>query len=473
MTSKKGRPRNNNRQNSDNPNNNNNRKNDNNKNKNKKPPLTHFLCFPLINETSLPQLAASLARFRANLPVAPQNGDNAQDEQQLLFPPSAVRPLGTLHLTLGVMSLTTDEKLAAARELLESLDMRALMREAGKRAITGNATEEVLEEDAVLRPISVSLEALHALPRQRAATVLYAKPVDRTQRLHALGVLLRDKFLEAGLLEGEYQKAKTETETETAAAPAEAPPATACSDNPLPEADPVAKDQDVEDEVAEEEAEDEEEVKGEAAQTDNNTLHESLPQSDVAQDSVTTTTAAVVAAGNATHAPPKKRRRNNNRNRNLKPRPLLLHATIVNTIYARREGKKNSNSNNNDNNDYKEGNDNDNGENPRNNHRRDRGGRRITFDATPVVAHYGEYYADEARTIVRPYPPAVLEVEAEAEAKVAGYPFVWAEDIPIDRVCLCEMGAKNVDGEDELEDGAPRLGQEYRVVAERRLVIES
>ncbi|KAL1973285.1 hypothetical protein VTN31DRAFT_5920 [Thermomyces dupontii] len=440
MTSKKRRPR----ERKNNPNNHdNNSKNTSSHNKNKKPPLTHFLCFPLINSTSLPQLAASLSRFRANIPVAPQNGDNAQqDEQQPLFPPSAVRPLGTLHLTLGVMSLTTEEKLAAARELLESLDMRALMREAGNRATAGDSSEEdVAEDEGVFRPISVSLEALHALPRQRAATVLYAKPVDRTQRLHSLGVLLRERFLEAGLLEGEYQK----TKTETVVAPVEAP---ACPDNPPPESEVSLQDRKVEDEVVEEEEEDKEEVEDEAAQPDDNgTLLEALPQSDVA---VKTTT--------GTHVPPKKRRRNNNRNRDLKPRPLLLHATIVNTIYARRDKNNPKNSN------KEEGNGN-------GNHCKNHGGRRITFDATPVVAHYGEYYADEARTIVRPYPNP--EVEAEAEVKGAGYPFVWAEDVPIDRVCLCEMGAKDVDGEDELEDGAPRLGQEYRVVAERSLIIES
>ncbi|KAI9707832.1 MAG: hypothetical protein M1820_004437 [Bogoriella megaspora] len=99
----------------------------------KRPPLTHFLCLPLVNETSRTQLKASLAQFTNEL---------ANKEQ--LFHEKAIRPLGSLHLTLGVMSLTEDGQLEKAIEMLQNLDINNLLEDAEnespKLSSSGDAT---------------------------------------------------------------------------------------------------------------------------------------------------------------------------------------------------------------------------------------------------------------------------------------------------------------------------------------------
>jgi activating signal cointegrator complex subunit 1 len=78
-------------------------------NKEKRPPLTYFLCLPLVNTTSLPQLVSSLAEFKKAIPAnAPQG--NSLKPQTKLIPDNALRPVGTLHFTLRVISLTTEER---------------------------------------------------------------------------------------------------------------------------------------------------------------------------------------------------------------------------------------------------------------------------------------------------------------------------------------------------------------------------
>ncbi|KAL9087860.1 MAG: hypothetical protein Q9165_006422 [Trypethelium subeluteriae] len=83
----------------------------------KKPLLTHFLCLPLINGSSRPKFESSLAEF-------------SQDDAAAghLFDERAVRPLGALHLTIGVMSLTDKERLDGAIEMLRNLDILDILR---------------------------------------------------------------------------------------------------------------------------------------------------------------------------------------------------------------------------------------------------------------------------------------------------------------------------------------------------------
>ena len=82
-----------------------------------KPRPTHFLCVPLVTTTSRPQLAWSLGSFRAD--VAGLNGYG--------LPPDAVRPVGTLHLTLGVMCFPGGAGIDRATEVLRALEPRALL----------------------------------------------------------------------------------------------------------------------------------------------------------------------------------------------------------------------------------------------------------------------------------------------------------------------------------------------------------
>ncbi|KAL2256608.1 hypothetical protein VTK26DRAFT_1416 [Humicola hyalothermophila] len=72
------------------------------------PPPTHFLCVPLVTACSRPQLAASLAAFRADVCAADLAA--ATPPAPPLVPEDAVRPVGTLHLTLGVFSFVGDQR---------------------------------------------------------------------------------------------------------------------------------------------------------------------------------------------------------------------------------------------------------------------------------------------------------------------------------------------------------------------------
>ncbi|KAE8147427.1 AKAP7 2'5' RNA ligase-like domain-containing protein [Aspergillus avenaceus] len=310
--------------------------------KEKRPPLTHFLCLPLVNATSLPQLETSLSTFKTSIP--------AQDDHGPLVPAGALRPVGTLHLTLGVMSLPTRERLEDAISFFHSLDLLAMVREAGRRARFSTTDDKNSEDkseeekdkeknkEGGTPPFTISLESLHALPRARAATVLHAAPVDPTARLYPFCEMLREKFLHAGFLQGEVRhKAAGE-------------------EGPVPRP---------------------------------------------------------------------------------KARPLLLHATVANTIYVR--GRKDGGS---------------------------RKGRndRIAFDARDLVAWYRGFYADRERTV-----PKSLQSASLGDGGSRGYPFVWAREFPVESVCICEMGAKKLDSVGDASGLNARLGEKYAAVAERRL----
>jgi activating signal cointegrator complex subunit 1 len=374
----------------------------------KRPPLTHFLCLPLVNSASLPQLESSLAAFRAEYPPVPvaklPDASNKQDASHAIIPEGAVRPLGTLHLTLGVMSLPTKERLCEALQFFQSLDLASLMREAERVAAelrekdksrvrsstpdkgSGDITTQAAEPETLRAsdPLYVTLESLHCLPRAKAATVLHTFPVDRTGRLYPFCLMLRDKFIQAGFLQGETKdKQKNEKKD----------------------------DQD----------------------------GQSRAESDLAPKSSDPYTAALT--------------------RKPKPRPLLLHATVVNTIYVRGRPNRQPNATS--------------------SKREKNKPRRIEFDARDLLARYRDYYVDEARTVPRAEPTTRAEGSETAEDEVdrgeiisetqEKYPFVWAKDIPIDSVCICEMGAKklSLDSEDALLN--KRLGEMYTVIAQRSL----
>ncbi|TQB68947.1 hypothetical protein MPDQ_002573 [Monascus purpureus] len=433
----------------------------------KRPPLTHFLCLPLVNLVSLPQLESSLAIFKQAIPFCPRKeNESTLKPLRPLIPDSALRPLGTLHLTLGVMSLGTKERLDEAIEFFQGLDLVQMMWEAeriananrerkkgvqrvrqmGGSIESGNSSREVSGSDdasskeahgesesaIVPKPFTISLESLHALPRARNATVLHAVPVDPTLRLYPFCVMLRDKFLEAGFLQGEY-RAATQVQS-----------------------------------------------------SDNNIHTESSSQIPAA------TVDLVVDEPNRNTIPiPRK----------SKPRPLLLHATVVNTIYVK--GRRRGNNNNNN-------------KGLRDNGKFDRNSRnsnQYSFDARDILAHYKDYYRDGDRMQPRrttialtretaPTEQLILEGQEQGDeprtpkdddtgaledcekrkqvevvaAEEIKYPFLWAKDFPLEKICICEMGAKKVDlsvSPDSPHDGiSSRLGEEYRVVSERSLIFQ-
>lgn len=181
------------------------RTNTHNKPKAKKPPLTHFLCLPLVTSTNRPRLSQALSEFRSDV------------EKVTPVPASAVRPVGTLHLTLGVMSLSPSQ-LTAATQHLQDLGLGRLLRgiTTQKIAEAGIDTPTVSEglgavanpppltdtENAALQadPDVLRVELRGVLPMQRAAqtSILYAEPVDQTGRLVSFGESLRKGFEDEG-----------------------------------------------------------------------------------------------------------------------------------------------------------------------------------------------------------------------------------------------------------------------------------
>ena len=153
--------------------------------------LTHFVCFPLVTDASVPQLAESLRRFREVTTAPPQLrpsevqrqqreheietperespsdhvvqdpqaetdratiGEGAEGESAGLkvIPQAAHRPPGTFHLTIGAMDLSEKEQLQRALKLLKSIDYEALFRDSQMKqhqngaSSGGNGTMEVM-----------------------------------------------------------------------------------------------------------------------------------------------------------------------------------------------------------------------------------------------------------------------------------------------------------------------------------------
>jgi activating signal cointegrator complex subunit 1 len=309
---------------------------------NKKPPLTHFLCLPLLTTTSIPQLQESLSLFKQSVThldrsetPANEGAEATASTTKAVIPEKAFRPLGVLHLTLGVMSLCSEEKMNAAKDLLGSLNLSELLVESGSHPVDSNHGKDVSRVNNIaqtgldsppsesagtipacletlkrvvtppslprpnpsVEPLVISLRGLQAFPGPHKATVLHCPPHDQTSRLYPFCLKLRQIFAEAGFLEPET-------------------------------------------------------------------------------------------------------------------RPLVLHATIVNTVYAKK-GRR---------------------------HEKRRTGS-ISFDATEIMRTYNEKVGIETGNAVRG--------------------FVWANNILIDRVRICEMGAKLVEDE--------KLGQEYAVCAEKMI----
>ncbi|PGG98277.1 hypothetical protein AJ79_08914 [Helicocarpus griseus UAMH5409] len=354
---------------------------------NSKPRLTHFLCLPLVNATSIPQLVSSLAEFKSAIPLMPppvsaRVAASAQLPHTPLLPDGALRPLGTLHLTLGVMSLPTQERLEEALNFLQSLDLESMLRDAETQARAAVAAETT---SAPPQPLSINLTSLHALPRAKTATILHAQPVDATSRLYPFCVSLRNKFIEAGFIYQEMVKGSNNPGDQSS------------SVNAAANSDPEDLNGDNDD-----------------AQVEPTQL-QPQPQTQIIKPS--------------------------------KPRPLLLHATIANTVYLPR--------------------------------RKQRDGKRkdtLKIDARELLMEFGSYvppatipnenvqvqgYSDEEREQAK---------RLERQGKIDKPPFVWARDVPIDRVCICEMGAKPVENDGDGTEGRPRLGEAYVSIAERSLV---
>ena len=118
------------------------------------------------------------------------------------IPGSAIRPLGTLHLTIGVMSLLSLERVDGAVALLKSLDLRRLLVKSEPSPpaaqegvqIVDLGTSAPPEHVSKKAPLSVKLRGLSPMQSPSKTSSLYASPVDLDQRLQSFCEGLRVRF---------------------------------------------------------------------------------------------------------------------------------------------------------------------------------------------------------------------------------------------------------------------------------------
>ncbi|KAI9799237.1 MAG: hypothetical protein M1833_004115 [Piccolia ochrophora] len=153
-------------------------------------PFTHFLCLPLVTETSRPQLQASLQSFSDDVVVSSllDGVDNVD---------RVVRPPGTIHLTLGMMSLMSHEKLAGAVQLLQDLDLRECLRESAATSAEASVSATASESSTQYLPLQVSLTSVTSMHDPAKTSILYSEPVDLTGRLIPFCTRLRAAFEDA------------------------------------------------------------------------------------------------------------------------------------------------------------------------------------------------------------------------------------------------------------------------------------
>ena len=182
----------------------------------KKPPLTHFLCVPLVTSISKPQLEASLMQFRED--VSPK--DPLVNEQDVGLPvvhPKAIRPVGAIHCTLGVMSLDQN-KLSEAIEFLRGVDIHSLLQDLIDRpaVLSENTSHQGSSGDSssskrpisipevgssqAAGPLTIDLKGLVSMHAPQSTSILYSAPTDVTGRLYPFCVALQKLFQNKGFL---------------------------------------------------------------------------------------------------------------------------------------------------------------------------------------------------------------------------------------------------------------------------------
>lgn len=165
----------------------------------KAPQLTHFLCLPLVSPASRPQLSANIASFKQDVIRSTQIGG-------FDLPPDAVRPVGTLHLTLGMMSFPKNEGLEKAINVLQSLEPQKILAGIRKRITpgvdktTGTTEEKEEEKEAIPPKFLLTLKGLSSMQKPEKATVLYAPPSDPDGTLQKYAEEIKAIFDDAGLL---------------------------------------------------------------------------------------------------------------------------------------------------------------------------------------------------------------------------------------------------------------------------------
>lgn len=204
----------------------------------KKPPLTHFLCLPLITSTSKPQLEASVACFREHVTSEQPRETASENGVTHIIHPKAIRPVGVMHCTLGVMSLDHD-RLDRAIKLLQSLDITQLLLRSTNAAdaLPGTTVDqqeiitpkEPLAKDgrpislrrpvspppaerasraAISGPLTIDLKGLVSMHVPEKTSIIYIEPCDSSERLYPFCLALQDIFKREGMLVPDDRKLK-------------------------------------------------------------------------------------------------------------------------------------------------------------------------------------------------------------------------------------------------------------------------
>ena len=206
------------------------------------PRPTHFLCLPLVNTASLPLLRASLAKFaqdeavqrnvcstgKTTRPRPPRPRKKASDSDtdaekanegkstaeiphEAYLPLKAIRPVETLHLTLGVMHLNDKARIDAASDFLKNMDVGSSL--SRTKSAAESSSVESIPSSAVLNDtkttsLKVYLKGLHPMQPSHKTRVLYAEPFDPSNRLLSFCNSIRDKFMQAGYVVDESRDLK-------------------------------------------------------------------------------------------------------------------------------------------------------------------------------------------------------------------------------------------------------------------------
>ncbi|KAF9919105.1 hypothetical protein BX616_001515 [Lobosporangium transversale] len=222
-----------------------------------KPRLTHFLAIPLYTSLSAGQLNASLSRFAAevtgtvvgsNATAAVEAATDLESAMDVLsgvnsycngdiidsktssswIPKEALRPIPSLHLTLGVMSLCTSQQLEEAVQFLKAVNLEALLDDAAAVATsvgtisTNTASYDTgrsqrreptknnqqykgpvdcqTSQQQLKQPLVITLRGLLPMQAPHSTSVLYAAPYDPSGRLQTFCESLQKMFVAAGFV---------------------------------------------------------------------------------------------------------------------------------------------------------------------------------------------------------------------------------------------------------------------------------
>ncbi|KAL9015800.1 MAG: hypothetical protein Q9185_006814 [Variospora sp. 1 TL-2023] len=195
---------------------------------NKKPIPTHFLSLPLTTTSSAPQWQAALQNFSADIqalrPCLPSVSASSSTTSSLpepatrpIIPVKAIRPVGTLHLTVGVMSLMRTEEVDAAVDFLRRVNVEGVLAEVGGRRLDRDRRgegEAVLMEgkgpdsSSSYPPLTLSFTGLKSMRSPASTSFLYTPPEDASGRLYPFCQALRDRFTREKLMVEETRAMK-------------------------------------------------------------------------------------------------------------------------------------------------------------------------------------------------------------------------------------------------------------------------